>query len=433
MREIFASSERFTSRLGAALSLIGVAIGLGNVWRFPYMMGSYGGSAFLLLYLGLTLLFAIPLLSAEWALGRSTRQGPIGSYRAVFGPRGGTALGLVLVVSILVANSYYMVVIGNIGYTVLFGLGRGFSAGTEAAYQAGLANGGVQYGFALAVLAGGALVLALGVNRGIEAASRWMVPAFGVVVLVLVAYAFGLEGAAARFAAFLRPDFSRIGVAEVFAALGQAFFSLGVGGTFMVAYGTYLDESTALRRTAVATAAGDAGAALLAALFIVPTMLYFGLDLAAGPGLLFVTLPKLFALMPGGRALGSAFLLALLLMAFLSAVAGLVVCAGGLRDLLGERIGRRTAIAAVAALEALLMWPSAHSPALIGRLDLIFGSGMQIFGALVAVLGLGWGLDRAAALAQLGGPGARPWLAWLRWAVPAVLLIILGLYLAKSL
>lgn len=426
-------AERFTSRLGAALSLMGVAIGLGNVWRFPYMMGSYGGSAFLLLYLGLTLLFAIPLLSAEWALGRSTRQGPIGSYRAVFGVRRGTALGLLLVVSVLVANSYYMVVIGNIGYSALFGLGRGFSADTEAAYHAGLADGGMQYGFALAVLAGGALVLALGINRGIEASSRWMVPVFGVVVLALVAYALGLDGAAARFAAFLRPDFSRIGVAEVFAALGQAFFSLSVGGTFMVAYGVYLDGRAPLRRMAAFTALGDAGAALLAALFLVPTMLFFGLDLASGPGLLFVTMPKLFALMPGGWALGSAFLLALLLMAFLSAVAGLLVCAGGLRDLLGERIGRRTAIAAVAALEALLMWPSAHSPALIGRLDLIFGSGMQIFGALVAVLGVGWSLDRAVSLAQLGGAGARAWLAWLRWAVPAVLLVILGLYLAEVL
>ena len=127
------TGERFATRLGAWLSLLGVAIGLGNVWRFPYMMGRHGGSAFLLLYLGLTALFAAPLLAAEWGLGRRTRQGPIGSYRAAFGHRAGTALGGLLVVSILVADSYYMVVIGNILYTALFAAGRGFSPGTAAA------------------------------------------------------------------------------------------------------------------------------------------------------------------------------------------------------------------------------------------------------------------------------------------------------------
>lgn len=425
------TGERFGTRLGAWLAVVGVAIGLGNVWRFPYMMGSYGGSAFLLLYLALTGLFAIPLLSAEWALGRRTRQGPIGSYRIAFGRRWGSGLGLALVVSILVANSYYMVVIGNILYSALWSVGRGFSGAGMAGYEAGLAAGGLQYGFALAVLAAGIGVIARGVERGIEAASRWMVPAFGVVVLVLVVYAFSLEGAAARFAAFLRPDFTRLGVPELFAALGQAFFSLGVGGTFMVVYGSYLHERTPLLSTAFSTALGDAGAALLAALFIVPTVLFFGLDMAAGPGLIFATLPKLFGQMPGGRVLGGAFLLALLLMAFLSAVAGLQVCLSGLRDWFGVRLGVRQALAVVAGLEAVLMWPSARDPDLIGTLDLVFGSGMQILGALVAVVALVWGLGRAAALAELRPPaGLGPlWLFALRWPIPALLCAILGLYL----
>lgn len=426
--------DRFSTSLGAWLAMVGVAIGLGNVWRFPYMMGSYGGSAFVLLYLLFALGLAAPLLSAEWALGRATRRGPIGGYRVAFGARAGTGLGTVLVLAMLIANSYYLVVIAQIVYSAGFALGPGFSPEQLPAYESGLQRGGVQYAIALTLLALAAWVLWRGVRRGIEAASRVLVPVFGVVVLGLVGYAFSLDGAGGRVLAFLRPDFSALGPGQVFAALGQAFFSLGVGGTIMIAYGSYLDEATPLRRTALATALGDTGAALLAALFIVPTVLYFGLDMAGGPGLVFATLPRLFAIMPLGNALGALFLLALTLMAFLSALAGLAVCTSGARDLLGGRIGQGGAIMLVAGLEAILMWPSARDPALIGVLDLIFGSGMQILGALVAVLALVWGLGRAVALAQLrlSDRSGRIWLVGLRWLAPALLLLVLALYVIEN-
>lgn len=425
---------RFSSPLGGLLAMLGVAIGLGNVWRFPYMMGSYGGSAFLLLYLAFALALAAPLLSAEWALGRATRSGPIGSYRVAFGSRLGTLLGALLVVAMLVANSYYIVVIAQIVYSAGFALGPGFLIENLGDHQAGLGRGGLQYSIALALLLLAAWVLWRGVRRGIEAASRMMVPAFGIIIVGLVGYALSLDGAGARLLTFLRPDFSALGPAEGFAALGQAFFSVGVGGTIMIAYGSYLSDATPLRRTALAAALGDTGAALLAALFIVPTVLHFGLDMAGGPGLLFATLPRLFAVMPMGNLLGGLFLLALTLMAFLSALAGLAVCVSGARDLLGTRIGQTRAIVLIAILEALLIWPSAWNPGLIGTLDLIFGSGMQILGALVAVLALVWGLGRAAALSQLALSGtlATIWLAWLRWVVPALLILVLGLYAADN-
>ena len=429
-------AERFASRLSTWLALIGVAIGLGNVWRFPYMMGRHGGSAFLLMYLALALLFAIPLLSAEFALGRATRKGPIDAYRGVLGFRTGSVLGFVLAFSILVANSYYMVVIGNVAWTTWFGLAHGFGAGQMPRYEAGLANGHLQYAYALGVLLAGAWIVIAGVNRGIEAASRWCVPFFGLIVLYLVGYVFTLDGIGARIAAFLAPDFGAIGIRDVFAALGQAFFSVSVGGTFMVVYGNYLKDDAHLPSTAVSTALGDTAAALLAALFTVPTILYFGLDMAQGPGLIFSTFPRLFALMPAGAMVGALFLLAFNLMAFLSAVAALEVCVSGLRDLSRDRIGRTGATLVIAALEVVLMWPSAHTPALIGTLDLIFGSGMQIFGALVAVVALMYGLGRATALEQIFAgrdtPWARAYLFWLRYAVPGVLFVILALYLIDS-
>jgi NSS family neurotransmitter:Na+ symporter len=429
-------AERFSGRVSTWLAMLGVAIGLGNVWRFPYMMGAYGGSAFLLLYIGLTLFFALPVLVAEYALGRQSRSGVLDTYRATLGRRPGTVLGLLLVVSILVADSYYTVVIGNIVYTTWFSAVHGFSAVTMPAYQARLDDGDLQFACSVAVLAAGSFVMWRGVNRGIERASRWFVPTFGLIVLYLVGYAFHLEGSMTRVATFLAPNFSAIGIREVFAALGHAFFSLSVGGTFMVVYGNFLADDADLPATALVTAFGDLGSALLAALFLVPTILYFGVDMASGPSLIFHSLPRLFALMPGGRLLGTLFLLALVLMGFLSAIAGLEVGISGICDLTRGRVGRTQATLIVALLEGSLMWPSAHAPSLVAALDLIFGSGMQILGAIVAVIALTWGLGRETALAQIfGGRRSAPirWsLWWLRWVVPAVLLAILGLYVADS-
>lgn len=428
--------DRFLGRLGSMLALIGVAIGLGNVWRFPYQMGAHGGSAFLMMYLAMAALFAVPMLSAEFALGRALRSGLIDSYRKSLGPRTGSVLGSVLALALLVANSYYMVVIGNIVYLTGFGIRHGFSTGNASELANGLGNGDLQYVCALLVLVAGTAVLLRGVRGGIEAVSRWCVPFFGLIVLYLVGYVFTLEGVAEQLRVFLRPDFSTIGIREVFAAIGQACFSLSVGGTFMVVYGSYLNDDTSLLKMAAATAIGDTGAALIAALFIVPAVLHFGLDMAAGPGLVFNTLPKLFALMPGGHLAGSLFLLAFLLMAFLSAVAALEVCMSALRDLTGWRIGRRGAALSVGALEVLLMWPSAHHPALIATLDMVFGSGMQVFGAIIALLALTWGLGAALARQQLfgasGGRGQFAYLFWLRWVVPGILSIIFVLYLLDT-
>lgn len=431
------SVERFSGRMAAWLAMVGVAVGLGNVWRFPYMMGQHGGSAFVLIYAALTVLLAVPVLAAEWALGRQYRMGPVPTFQRVLGPRLGVAIGSVLVLSMVVADSYYMVVIGNIAYATAHGMVRGFGEAALVDYQHGLQNAAIQYGYALAVAVAVVWVMARGVRRGIEAVSRWFVPAFGVVVLYLVGNAMLLDGAAAQAWAFLRPDFSAISFADVFAAMGQAVFSLSVGGTIMIVYGGYLSDRTPLLRTAFSTAMGDMGAAVLAALFIVPSVLHFGLDMASGPGLVFSTLPRLFAEMPAGRWLGSAFLLSFLLMAFLSALAALEVGLAGLRDLTKGRLSRRQLAWCLLVVEAVLMLPSALRPEIIGTLDLVFGSGMQTLGALAAVIGLAWGVSRVVVYEQLFAQGNDVWshsfYHWLRWLVPTALLAIAVLWAIDSL
>ncbi len=367
------SRQLFSSNLATILTMIGVSVGLGNVWRFPYMMGKYGGSAFLIIYLVFTVLFAIPALMAEWALGRETRKGPIGAFSEALGPGLGKLIGYVLIITVLVADSYYLVVIANVIYTTYFSITHGFGENNMDLFQTGLSNGMVQYAMAVATLGACLVVIQRGLNKGIESVSKIFVPFFGGVIIYLVINAFLLQGAPEKFAAFLNPDFSVMKTEHIFAALGQTFFSLGLGGTFLVIYGSYMKPGQNLPQAAIATAFGDVGAAVLASLFIVPTILVFGLDMTQGPTLIFSTLPELFNVMPAGRILGSAFLLSLCMVALLSAVAALEVAVGGLNDILN--ISRKKIILALGVLELGLMLPSALYPNLIGILVLLILKG----------------------------------------------------------
>ena len=427
-----ATREIFSSRFATLLTMVGVAVGLGNVWRFPYMMGRYGGSAFLFVYLLFTLLFAVPALSAEWSLGRATRRGPVGAFTLAFGRTPGLVIGWILLITVLVADSYYLVVIAKITYTAFISFAQGFGPEGRPAFEAGLANGSLQYAIAIGLLIVSLLVIHRGLRKGIETASKAFVPLFGAIVIVLVVYALSLPGALERLAGFLRPDFSLMGAEQIFAALGQVFFSAGLGGTLMLVYGSYLREDEAIPSGALATVLGDAGAALLASLFIVPTILVFGLDMTAGPHLIFATLPELFEAMPGGRWVGGLFLTALLLVAFLSNIAALEVLVSGLGDIARFRLERKRIILLVLAIEAAVMLPSAIHPPLIAHLDLIFGSVMQVFGSCMAALAITWGLGRGATLTQLFGGEHRGWRAayfeWLRFVVPGALIAILAGY-----
>jgi NSS family neurotransmitter:Na+ symporter len=182
------------------------------------------------------------------------------------------------------------------------------------------------------------------------------------------------------------------------------------------------------------TGLGDASAALLAALFIVPTTLVFGLDLETGPRLIFVTLPHLFAEIPGGRVLGTAFLIALWMVAFLSSLAAFQVLLGTLTDTAKISVGK--AVVLVGTVEACLMVPTALHPEWIGVLDLIFGSGMQVLGSGLTLIALTWGLGRAVTISQVFGTkqGILPavFFQWIRWVVPVALLLTLALFMLNS-
>ena len=431
-----AARETFTSRFSIIMTMVGFAVGLGNVWRFPYMMGEYGGSAFLIVYLVFTLLLAIPAMTAEWTLGRETKKGPIGALSSVWGAKWGRRIGALLVFTIVISTSYYIVVIGNVAFAAAFSILNGFTDSTLATFDQQLSNGWLQYCFGVGVLLLIMLVLYRGLNKGIEAASRIFVPFFALVIFYLVVNAFFLPGAPAKIAEFLKPDFSVLEAEHIFAALGQAFFSLGLAGTIMVIYGSYMGDDQNIPRIAAFTALGDVGASLLASLFIVPTILVFELDLSQGPTLVFDTLPKLFSVMPGGRILGSCFLLALTLIAFLSAVGAIECIVGSISEELRIRSGRTRMIIAVLLVEAAVMLPSSLDPSIVGTLDLIFGSAMQMLGSVIAVITVAWGLGQVKTNLQIFGETSHGWhtnyFFWLKWAVPGVMLLVLGGYVASN-
>lgn len=427
----------FAGRFAQIVTMVGISVGLGNVWRFPYMMGSYGGSAFLIIYLMLTAAFAIPAVMAEWGLGRATRHGPIGAFKAALGRRAGMLVGLMLMVTILMAEAYYIYVVGNVAYAAGFSAFVGFAPQQIDRFHFHLGLASIQYGVCLLLLAVSYVVLRRGLNRGIASLSKIFVPFFLITMLVLIAFALRLENAAERLLQYLRPDFARLGPDSVFAALGQSFFSLGLGGTFLVVFGSYIKSDDNLLESATLTALGDVLAAVMAGLFIVPTVLALGLDMGQGPTLLFKTLPELFQRLPFGRLLGSLFLLALLTVTFISSIAALEVLLSGLTDLMGARVSRARLIAATCVLEALILVPIALDPSIIGSLDLIFGSGMQVLGSGLALLGLTWGIGKSGAIQAVWGSTQsrwhEPYYLWVKWVVPAALLSVLVGYVLTQL
>lgn len=431
---------RFTSRLGVVLSMIGVAVGLGNVWRFPYMVGSFGGGAFLLVYLVAALGVGVPALMAEWALGRHTRRGTVGAFERG-GLPGGRWVGWFFFAVVTAATAYYVNVIGWVAWhglaEVATPLGRPLSGAWILPPDTGVnVRSLLLQGACTAAVVGGCVwVLLRGLRRGIEGASALLTPLLFVGLLVLVARSLTLPGAGEGLRWLFDFDPGRITPEVVLAALSQVVFSLALGGTFMVVYGSYLDPDERLGSGAVLTVLGDTAAGLLAGLAVVPAVFALGMEPGSGPGLLFATLPEVLGRVPLGWLVAAIFFLALGGAAFLSAVAAFEVLVAGLTDNTG--ISRRRATWMMAGAVLALAVPPMVNMRIFVPWDLTFGSGMQTLGALFAAVTFGWSLDRGRALSELasGTPG-RLHLGlhlWIRFVVPGAILAVGAWWVATTL
>lgn len=426
----------FSSKLTTILTMVGISVGLGNVWRFPYMMGKFGGSAFLFVYLLFTILFAVPAVMAEWSLGRETRQGPIGAFSAMWGKKAGLIIGIALLLTVLVAESYYIFIIANIGFSSIFSAFYGFKSSNISNYNNYLNNSYLQYALSFLLLILSYMVITRGLKKGMESISKIFVPFFIVVMVFLIVFTLNLEGTFNRLVEFLKPDFSQLTASHIFSALGQSFFSLGLGGTFLVVFGSYLKDDENLTISSISVAIGDVGAAIMAGLFIVPTVLMLNLDMSQGPGLLFDTLPKLFQLLPYGQLIGSLFLFALFAVTFISSLAAVEVLLAGIGDSFAKNTDRNRLTFYILLAIAVMLIPIALNPSIIGTLDLIFGSGMQVFGSLLAILAVAWGQKRANMLNSIFGNDTKLWhklyYYWIKWFLPLVLLSVLIGYIVSK-
>ena len=424
--------ETFASRFGTLMTIIGVAIGLGNVWRFPYMVGKFGGAAFVLFYAVISVAIGIPALMAEFALGRHTRRGPVGAF-AAGGLPFGKQVGWFFFWIVIAATGYYSAVIG---WVLFFAIGQ-VAAALHLPFDAAAIlppdHGFVVKSFLLQLVCTGvvivacALIVLKGVRSGIERASKIIMPVMFTALVVLTVRSLTLPGAMEGVRWYiLKFRFADLTPNVMMASLGHMMFSLSLGGTFMVVYGSYLGAKESVARPAIWTVIGDTGSSLLAGLAIIPAVFAFGLEPTSGPGLIFSTIPKVFAAMPLGWLFGFLFFTGLLGAGYLSDVGAVEVLVAGLTD--NTKLSRTRAAWTVSAACFVLAIPPSINNAIFVPWDLTFGSGMQTLGSLLAVITIGWCISRSAALAELGRSGEQPvppWLFyWIRFGIPAAIITV---------
>lgn len=408
------------------LAAIGAAVGMGNIWKFPYMAGAGGGGAFVLVYLICVALIAVPILAAELALGRRGGGSPVNALRVLAAEAGAhpgwQAVGwLGVATAFLILTFFAGISAWALSYIpkAVAGDLTGITAPQAVALFDSVKTGIWRLmAWHAGMMALTVAVVAGGVHRGIENASRWIMPAlFGIIAaMVLYGAVAGDFGAAVRF--LFKPDFARLDGAVMLSAVGQAFLSIGVASGVMLAYGAYLPKSISIPRAAAVICAADTGVALLAGLAIFPIVFAHGLDPAQGPGLAFVTFPLALGHMPGAAALATLFYVLLVLATFTSAIAVLEPAVSWATERLP--VSRTTAavcggiVAWVVALGALLsfgawagFYPLASIPifATATVFDLVDGLITHIMlpvGGLLIALFAGWRLSRSAALEELG-------------------------------
>ena len=304
----------FTSTLGFVIACVGSAVGLGNIWMFPYRLGQYGGAAFLIPYLLFILLFGWVGLSAEFAVGRKARTGTIGAYGYCFAARDrektGKVLGWFPLLGSLGIAIGYSIVLGWV-LRSLAGAVTGSLFETDAAEyfaQATGAFGSVPWHFIIVAVV--SVILLTGVTKGIEKVSKVMMPLFFVLFVILAVRVAFLPGAAKGYEFLFVPRWEALLKVDTWVmAMGQAFFSLSITGSGMIVYGAYLDDKVDIPGASVRTALFDTMAALLSGLAIMPAVFAFGIDAGSGPSLIFITLPGVFRQMPMGRLFAAFFLL----------------------------------------------------------------------------------------------------------------------------
>ncbi len=319
---------RWGSRIGFVLAAAGSAVGLGNIWKFPYMAADNGGAAFLLIYIAIVFTLGVSVMLAELVIGRAGERNPVGAFARL---KGGAwpIVGYMGIAAALIILSFYSVVAGwTIAY--VFKAAAGLLATSDPETLGGMFGEFSQdpaqpifYHLLFMVLTVG--VVAAGVHAGIERSCEILLPVLFIILVILAVRSVTLPGAAEGLRFYLQPDFSKVTAATINSALAQAFFSLSIGMGIMITYGSYLSREVNLPRSALWVTFCDLLVALVAGLVVLPAVFAFSFDPQAGPGLVFITLPAVFAQMPLGVVFAVMFFVLLVIAALTSSVSLLEV------------------------------------------------------------------------------------------------------------
>jgi NSS family neurotransmitter:Na+ symporter len=434
------SRAQWGSRFGFLMAMLGAMVGAGNIWRFPYITGEQGGGAFILAYLALLLILAIPGLIAEVALGRYTGRGVIGAFREMVDRRGLVGLGVVVLLVNVMLMSYYSPVVGWTLYYAVHSLLFTFSApgfDPEAFWSAFQASTALNIGMHTLVMAFVAGVLYFGIRRGIERLVIYAVPGLILALVAITIRALTLPGAADGLIFTFDVDWGALARGETWVtALGQALFSTGLGWGIALTIGSYLPEYDDIPiGGGIFTVMGNSSVGILAAFAIFPIVFAFDVDPASGSQLTFVSLPQVFPQMAGGGLWALIFFVGFFLATFTSAVLITEVSVTTLNE--ETQWSREQTVFGVCAIIWLVGLASAHPNGYLGFLDFVFGNFGLPLAALAIIGTIGWSLSpeklRVIEVNRNAGIYIGPrWNVIVRYVIPVVMVFILGNYAWSS-
>ncbi|MEQ9426837.1 MAG: sodium-dependent transporter [Cyclobacteriaceae bacterium] len=444
-----ASRENWGSKFGFIMAAAGSAVGLGNIWRFPYITGENGGGAFVMIYIMCVILIGVPLLFSEMGLGRLTIKSPIGAFKGTGASPIWVFAGAVLAIGVsFFVLAYYANIAGwTIGY--IFKM----LTGTVGVFDDFAANPMNTVPLMVAFLIITVLIVQMGISGGIEKAAKILMPTLFVLIIIVAIRGMTLEGAMAGVDFYLNPDFSKVTGNTFLVALGQAFFSMSIGWGIMITYGSYLPKDSDIINSGIWVGFMDAAVALLAGFMIFPAVFAFGKDPAEGQALVFVVLPDIFNSMPGGSIFGAFFFLLLMVAALTSSISMLEVPASYFMD--EKKWSRKKSAWVVGGLvlffglpaslshggsdfftnmEMPLPWLDEPVVGYQGILDYIWGTFLIVVVALTTCIYVGWVMpieDMLKELAQgsesfaIGSTASKAFAYFIKFVCPIVILLVL--------
>lgn len=409
--------DSFASSFGVLVAMAGSAVGLGNLWRFPYLVGTNGGAAFIIIYLAIVFLLALPIMYAEFVVGRRAQSNVYGAFKKLAPGSKWGIIGVMAIICCILIVSFYSVVGGwTIDYLVKAVMGE-FSSGSEGfdgLFAQTVSSNYRPLLFMLLFVGTSAVVLLAGVKDGIEKYSKVLMPLLFVMVIIIAVRSVTLPGSGAGLDFLFKPDFSKVTANTFLDALGQAFFSLSVGFGIIFTYASYVNKNENLIKMSAQTATADTLFAVIAGVAIMPAVFAFGISPSQGPGLVFVTLPYVFAQLPLGSVLAAIFFFVLFVAALTSAISLLEVAVAYVLE--EFKIGRRAAVISVVAIVLFLGTFCSLSQGLLGDVKIFGNNIFDLFdkttanilipvGGLLIVLFAGWRMKREDFLDEITSGG----------------------------